>query len=1234
MRLNQRPQAPSGAPQGMKMPVFSLQKCFAPGATGKAWQVGPPRSFWAGIHATREARRFTGRLFSPTLWTAREIPRQSAALHIPHMAQDKATDGALSPAKPRERLAWRDTRGLLIWIALGVTGALFAFRFYFSAFPEASVDFRVSREEAAQRARTFLAAAGNDVSGYQSTMVFDVDDNAKTYLEREVGLAQANRLMSGAVNVWFWNARFFRPQQEEEFRVRVSPAGRITGYEHKIEEARTGATLERAAALHKAQDFLRAQYAADMSAWDFLPEESGSEQRPRRLDWTFTWERHGFRAKDAPYRLYVAVQGDRVGGVQEILKVPEAWQNSYQRLRASNIFYNQAAMIPYALLLGSALWLGFTLTRRGQARWGGAVKLGVFVAALLLLMQLNEWPITRAGYDTNSSYGSFVTRSVVVAALYAALMALTVLVVIPAGEALYRASQPERLRLGKAFTARGVRTKEFFSASVVGLSLAAAHIGFVVAFYLAGRRFGVWAPQDVNYTNLVSTAFPWISGVAIGVLAATSEEFLFRFFAIPFLARVTRSRVLAVILPAFAWSFLHSAYPQEPGYIRGIEVGIIGIVAGVVMLRRGIVATLIWHYTVDALLTSLLLLRSESLYFRISGAIVGAAALVPLGISGLSYLVRGRFESSEELENRALPAPNVALRQVSREAAPLAATKRYDALSLGKMGFLAACVILSGALLIAVRPQRVGDYLRLRINAREAHAQADAMLRLRGLRPRSYHTAAILVNRMGGEVNEFLRERIGVARLNEMYRDEVPGALWLVRYFRDGEQEEHAVVLKADGSLYSFHHTLPEEAPGSSLTQEQARARAEDFLRREKKVDLSAWKLVGAQSEKRPARTDHTLTWERIQPLDLPAGTASAGGASDHAYARMEMQVLGDEVTNYRRYIKIPDEWSRKQEEQTLPRTLHRVGSFAFFGLVGLAALVFFLAHLRSPAAASVPWRRLARWAPWGAAGFLVAFALGDRVAGILSSYETATPLKFVYGEVAIAALLGTGLFFAMFVLLFGMAWFYGAQAFGGERLPAWKGMPTAYYRDALAIGLGGTAAVAGLARLAYLVDKVWRTPQRGLEATMGQDFSAYVPAAQAIGDSVLWGLLATGVVALAAALTAWGARARWMRLGLFLLTALALVDDWGSGADFAKQVVVAAVFLAAACWAAQRLVRFNLLGYFLLATITLLSNAGSVLLKQPNFFYRANGACVLAMAALLAAWPLVEWLRARNRAE
>jgi hypothetical protein len=309
---------------------------------------------------------------------------------------------------PGERLSGSEKRALLLWVALGIVGTIFAYKYFFRAFPEASVDFRVTRGEALKRAQSFVAGLGENVDGYRSAIVFSVDDDAKTYLERELGLQQANQLMSSQLHIWYWDVRFFRPQQEEEFFVRMSPAGNVVGYTHKIEEARAGAALDRAAAQAGAQNFLVSKLGLDLNQWDFLPEEANSTKRPNRVDWDFTWEKHGFRAKDAPYRLTVALQGEHVGGSQEYLRVPEAWQRSYQRLRSGNDTLALVFTVPYIMLLGIAVWLAFRLTNAGQSSWRGAIVLGLVVAGLLFLQGLNDWPLWSASYNTNSSYGGFI----------------------------------------------------------------------------------------------------------------------------------------------------------------------------------------------------------------------------------------------------------------------------------------------------------------------------------------------------------------------------------------------------------------------------------------------------------------------------------------------------------------------------------------------------------------------------------------------------------------------------------------------------------------------------------------------------------------------------------------------------------------------------------------------------------------------------------------------------------
>src|SRR5579872_7292023 len=321
--------------------------------------------------------------------------------------------GPSGAATTLERLNARDIRVLLLWVLAAIAGASVAYRYFFRAFPEASVSFSVPRAAALTEAREFASAQGAALAGYQSAIVFDVNDEEKTYLERQVGLDEANRLMSSSrINVWYWEARFFRPLQKEEFHVRVDPAGRIVGYEHVLDEAAAGARLTHDDAQNRAEAFLRDVLHTPLDTYSQLPEEANSTARPNRTDWSFTWERKAFRAKDAPYRLTVSVLGDAIGGYDEYLKVPEAWERSYAQLRSANDFIETLAIVPYAVLLGAALSMVLSLGRRGLLRWSGGLKLGLFITALYFAMQMNSWPLTRAAYDTNGSYASFIASQI------------------------------------------------------------------------------------------------------------------------------------------------------------------------------------------------------------------------------------------------------------------------------------------------------------------------------------------------------------------------------------------------------------------------------------------------------------------------------------------------------------------------------------------------------------------------------------------------------------------------------------------------------------------------------------------------------------------------------------------------------------------------------------------------------------------------------------------------------
>ena len=1121
------------------------------------------------------------------------------------------------------QLSGSEKRALILWVLAGIVGLWYAHRHFFEAFPEASVNFKVTRGEALERAEEFLESQGDSTRGYRRVIVFGVNDNAKTYLERQVGLKEANRLMASEVNVWNWNVRFFKPEQEEEFLVSISPEGNVTGFAHRVPEAQAGAEPTRDAAEQTAQNFLTARLGKAAADWDFLAEQANSTKKPNRLDWSFTWERHGFKAKDAPERLTIALQGAAVGSATETLKVPEQWERDYRHLRSTNEFYNTVAIIPYLLLLGGVLWFGIQLTRRGETSWRLALQLGVMVAVLLAAMQLNRWPVEVIGYDTNSSYGSFAIQQILGALLFGVASALTVSLVLPGGEPFYRQARPQFLRLKKALTWRGLRTKEFFSSVIVGLSLAGAHMGFLVAFYLIANHFGAWSPQEVNYEDSVSTAIPWIGGIAIGLLAATSEEFLFRLFAIPFLQKVTKSNVLAVVLPAFSWGFLHTAYPNEPPYIRGLEVGLIGVVAGLVMLRWGILATLVWHYTVDAALVGLLLIRSSSWYFKVSGIVVGLAILIPFSYAVYSRIERRSFEDDGDLLNSAVD-PEEAITATTVEAPSELSQAPTGPLSKVVMACLGIAIVLGSAAAVKLKPVHLGDYLKLSTNAKEAKLRSGEIMKQRGVAPESYKAVTTFVDVTDPVASEYLRQKIGVKGLNEICEKQVPGALWATRFFRDGQAEEYSVILRPDGELHSVHHDLAEASEGAALSKDDAIAKATVFLQNEKKIDMSGWALVDSGSEKRPRRIDHDLIWQAKQPLDGPENDLDPG---KHAFRRIQVKVLGDEPTSYRTFIKIPDDWRRKQESQSIWRTLHTVFVACLAVGVSIAGLIFFLREIRSDLMKRLPWRRFTVWGLFALAAFVLTGVFGDRIPMFLSQYKTAMPLKFLYGALAIGFTVGALFYLGLVVILFAVGWFFLKQAYGELDWPGWTGMPAAYYRDALLMGAGGTAALIAVSRATEFVLRRWPTPHRALPANFGLDFDSYVPGLSIAAAAVLHGLLFTAAIAAVGGLVVAHCKPPALRALLFVAATIALVSGWGSPADFFKQWLAQLAFVAIVVVGVARVVRLNLLGYFLALAIPSFLLGAQELLSQPNGFYRSQGYLVLAALAALLAWPLAGWL-------
>ncbi|SPF53302.1 Abortive infection protein [Candidatus Sulfopaludibacter sp. SbA4] len=1101
----------------------------------------------------------------------------------------------------KEKLGTSDYRFIAICVALAAGTVWFSARNFYRAFPEASIDFQVNRDDGRTLAERFLSQQNYRTDGYREASSFTFDDATKTFLEREAGLEQANQIMGTRVRLWHWSYRWFRPLQKEEFHVDITPRGELAGFRHEIAEdaARPDATAAQARAL--AEDFLRTRLQRDPASLDFM--EASDIARPHRMDRVFTWKERDFDLHDATNRVEVTVLGNEPGGYREYLKIPEQWTRDYERLRSKNQVASVVDTAVVVILMAGMVVVIVMRVRRQDVRWRRAAVVGAVAMALSFCASLNEFSQQEFGFETANSYGSFFSRQML-QALLAALGWGGFLFVLTAGaEPLYREAFRDKISLGNLFRLRGLRTKRFFLGAILGVTLTGIFIAYQTAFYIVAYKFGAWSPADVPYSDLLNTRFPWAFVLFGGFMPAVFEEFLFRMFAIPFLRRLVRYTAVAVVLAGFIWGFGHAAYPQQPFYIRGVEVGIGGVALGLIMLRWGILPTLVWHYSVDAMYSAMLLVRSHSLYFKLSGAASAGIVVLPIVVALVAYLRHGGFAPEAGLLNQDEgTAP-----EIPPTAAAVAATLDYRPLSLrARLAALAVFAIGLAALLIPAT--RFGESPKYKVPDEQARTASDAFLRAQGLNPDAFQHVTFPAAHWGGDDSlaaKYFLERVPVdsaSRLFEQYR---PVQHWVTRYFKSLDQEEIMVSVHPEtGKVLGFGHTIPEDRPGADIPADAARPIAAEFARSQG-WDLAGMELKEDTSEKKKARRDHTFEWEARSgdPRNL-----------DEAHYRLHLEVDGDRVTDLRGYWKIPEAYERSRSQQnfiSIAAITVRIAAIAGVVVFGILLLV---QNIRK---GMVRWGTVIRIAVPAALLAALGPLLSMRL--LLQNYNTAIPLETYQAMMYVVVLMSA--VFAFLVLGAAVALltsFYpesvAALRAANRRLLAW---------DAIVALLGAAGLVLFLRQVeAALLD---RFHAFALFSIGSPDLIvSAAPAVAAVAGAIRTTIVDAAVLG-ALALVLRKLAKPWIAIPLALVAAFTLLPgDAHTPGEFALYYGLALAAVAAAALFCQRFARANYLAYVLVLWALSLRGPLVELFGNPIPALQVQGWIVAGALAASVVWMVL----------
>jgi membrane protease YdiL (CAAX protease family) len=1109
------------------------------------------------------------------------------------------------------KLTSSDRKTVVVAILIAALSLAISVKYFSHAFPEAAIQFRVNRDDSAPLAQKFLAERGFKLEGYRHAAAFDYDDQAKVYLERTQGLERMNRLTRGPIHLWHWSHRWFKPQQKEEFRVDLAPTGDVVGFDHDIPEAAPGAGLDQASARTIADRFLNQVMKRNLADLEFV--ETQTEKRPARTDHDFTWKQKSVDLGDGSLRIEVEVDGDQVAGYREFIKVPEQWTRDYEKLRSRNT----AAQIVdevFAILLCVAMVV--ILVRRLRDRdvpVRMSLAFGGVAAALYLLGQLNAFSLAIFDYPTTDSYSSFVTNYLWGNLLAALGIGAAIFLLVAAAEPVYREGFPNQISLRRYFNWQGLRSRSFFIANVVGITLTFFFFAYQTVFYLAAGKMGAWAPAEVPFTDLLNTRFPWVTVLFIGFFPAVSEEMLFRAFSLPFLRKLLRSLPLAVVLSAFIWGFGHAAYPNQPFFIRGLEVGLGGIVTGLIMLRFGILATLIWHYSVDALYTAFLLVRSPNHYLMVSGAVSAGIMLIPLLVALVAYLRTGTFSEDESLTN----ASEGISRPVRKEVIEPEAALVYQPLSQKRL--IQAGVLTLLFILLAVIPvYRFGEGLSLQITRAQAVRAADAYLRQRQVDAGRYHRVAWVHDNVDPLAVRYLLEHKSVKDSDQTYRLATRLAVWEVRYFRPLDKDERHVFLDpSSGQVFGYRMLLDDNAPGASLSPEQAQTLAAKYAE-EQGYRLSDFDLQSSEAEKRKAREDYTLVWQ-----------AKAGDPRNvaDAHYRLEVDVAGDQVVSFARSFKLPEAWERARSSSSL---VNSVLSFAGI-LVGLAmagAAVFLLVkQIRS---GQVPWRPAAKVG--ALIGALMILAELNQLPPLDRQYDTSIPLatwRLFMAVILVVRPLLAGLLCWLLAGLAASLYPEAWQLMRGCARRVWR-------RDAVVCIVLVLAAEAGLSKLAALFASRFHAFAPVAIGVFPDLFNAALPGAgfflRALGGSIVFicGLgLAIYIIRLG-----WTKRAWWLWAGILLALVGMGPASGHSVREFFAGWVMSFVPLAAAVAIVFWFFRNNLLAYLGAAFCQQVAEPLVSLLSQQATLYRSNGFLLALLAFLFLGWLLLVGGESEARSE
>ena len=809
----------------------------------------------------------------------------------------------------------------IVFTLLSFSGVYYFASNYDKAFPALSIDIKMNREMALKAADDLSKKHKWLPQDYRTAISFNSDRNLQTFVELEGGGLDTFKslYLDSLYFPYVWKVRHFKEQDPNELEVWFTPAGKPYSFRQQLGEDEPGAAISRDSAYNIALAGLIGEWSTDLDKYELI-DESQKTQPGGRVDHRFTFQRSNFSLGENGFlRLNLTVQGDVLGELNHYAHVPEAFNRRFSEMRSANdTIAFSATMVVYVLyaLIGCLVGI-FLLLRERRILWKKALLWGSIVGLFQALLQLNFMPMMWMNYNTAITTNSFFIEIIIGTIVqFLGMSALYTLSFI-AAESLTRKAFPEHLQLWRLWSKEPGSSMNVLGQTIGGYLATGLFMFYAIAFYsFVTKTLGWWSPADTAYDpNILAAYFPWLTSIGISLGAGFWEECLFRAVPIAGAALVgdrfgKRNLFIGVMMvfQAIVFGAAHANYPVQPAYARVIELIIPSIVFGFIYLRFGLLAGIIMHYSYDVAMISLPLFIAEVPGIMLNRIIIILFLFIPLWVVLFYRLRSGSWSTSEgENFNRDWVLPPEL--KDDGDSLNIVFDEKQDQSIFSKKETLIALAIAGSLAWILFSSFEI-DHPSMEISRDDAIALTDKAMTEYGFDSNRTWTVESQHQAWNNKQYQFIWQQRGRESYHELLGNYLSEPKWAVRYrLYDGDvverAEEFITWVNQEGKITRLLHTLPEEMEGLSLTEDKARSIVLDFIFKTYELVPESIIEQEARSDKKPNRLDWVFTYKDIRE-----------SSPDEGELKIKVLLAGDKISDAYRYVHIPEEWTRKEQDK------------------------------------------------------------------------------------------------------------------------------------------------------------------------------------------------------------------------------------------------------------------------------------------------------------------------------